>query len=426
MRPKANNPFQPAPVRGSEAMSSLLETLFDQSAEFRPDVAVAALLESVPAKWVVYLFADETGAPFQLLCVKNLRSSLQRRLGEENELAPGRRVPYRQAVRRIWWRRVDSALEADFAYAVAAEALFPAIHRQFIESRRPWWIEIFPDATHPRFVRTDRPQPEEGKRLFGPLPSQAAAGRVIETLEDAFDLCRYYQILIQAPHGAACSYKQMHKCPGPCDGSISLPMYRQMIHQAVSFLEHPAGVIQQHTARMQSAAVAMQFEAAGRVKAYVQQLTELADLSLRPLEELQFLAILRGPRVNQTKLWCLSPLEARPLACMLRNDEAAAGEVASLLRKPRSRAGAGTGPGTGPGSGSGAGSGAGEGAWKHDAQDRLAMLSYALLNPQPDALLLPLPDASTENILQAARQVSRKRGEPEAPPTDEGVVRETQ
>ncbi len=391
-----------------DPLPTFLQTLFDQSAEFRPDAPVAPLLESVPAKWVVYLFADDTGAPFQLLCVKNLRSSLQRRLGEENELAPGRRVPYRQVVRRIWWRRVDSAIEADFAYAAAAEALFPAIHRQFIESRRPWWIEIFPDATHPRFVRTDRPQPEEGKRLFGPLVSKAAAGRVIETLEDAFDLCRYYNILIQAPHGAACAYKQMHKCPAPCDGSISVPMYRQMIHQAIDFLEHPAGVIQQHTDRMQSAAAAMQFEDAGRVKSYVQQLTELADLSLRPLEELQFLAVLRGPRMNQTKLWSLSPLEMQPLVCMLRSDEATAGEVASLLRKQRSRSGAGAGP------------------WKQDALDRLAMLSYALMNPQPDAVLLSLTDAPAEKILQAARQVSRKRGEPEAPAADEGVVRETQ
>lgn len=388
-------------------MASALETLFDQSAEFRPDLPIAALLESVPAKWVVYLFADEAGSPFQLLCVKNLRSSLQRRLGEENELAPGRRVPYRQVVRRIWWRRVDSALEADLAYADAAEALFPTIHRQFIESRRPWWIEIFPDATHPRFVRTDHPQPEEDKRLFGPLPSKAAAGRVIETLEDAFDLCRYYHILIQAPHGAACAYKQMHKCPAPCDGSISLPMYRQMIHQAVSFLEHPADVIQQHTARMQSAAAAMQFEAAGRVKSYIQQLTEIADLSLRPMEELEFLAILRGPRVSQTKVLWLSPLEVRPLACLSCADEVAGNDVASLAQQQRQRR-APTGP------------------WKQDNMDRLAMLSHALLNPQPDAVLLPAAEASARNILEAARQVSRKRAEPEAPASEEGVVRESQ
>ena len=388
-------------------MPSPLESLFDHSAEFRPDLPITPLLEAVPAKWVVYLFTDETGAAFQLLCVKNLRSSLQRRLGEANELAPGRRVPYRQVVRRIWWRRVDSGLEADLAYAQAAATLFPNIHRQFIESRRPWWIEIFPQATHPRFVRTDRPQPEEDKRLFGPLPTKAAAGRIIETLEDAFDLCRYYNILIQTPLGAACAYKQMHKCPAPCDGSISLEMYRQMIHQAVSFLDRPADVIQQHTARMQSAAAAMQFEAAGRVKAYVQQLTEIASLSLRPLEELQFLAILRGPRVTQTKVWWLSPAAMRPLACLSGADEAAAGEIISLARRQH--------PSPAP-----------LGVWNQDALDRLAMLSHALLNPQADAMLLPAAEASAQTIVRAARQVSRKRSEPETLPSDEGVVRESQ
>ena len=35
----------------------------------------------------------------------------------------------------------------------------------------------------------------EGKRM------KHAAQRLVETLEDLFDLCRYHHILVQAPHG---------------------------------------------------------------------------------------------------------------------------------------------------------------------------------------------------------------------------------
>ena len=38
--------------------------------------------------------------------------------------------------------------------------------------------------------------------VLGPLPDKDAAGRMIETVIDCFDLCRYHHILVQAPHGA--------------------------------------------------------------------------------------------------------------------------------------------------------------------------------------------------------------------------------
>src|SRR5262245_50168649 len=71
-----------------------------------------AFVKRAPAKWVVYLLADENDNPVQLLCVKNLRYSLKRRLGfgienEAGTVTSTRRVDYRDIVRKIYWRRVD-------------------------------------------------------------------------------------------------------------------------------------------------------------------------------------------------------------------------------------------------------------------------------------------------------------------------------
>src|SRR6202453_3323201 len=86
---------------------------FDHRVAFDPAQDFEQFLKLVPAKWVVYLLADEHDAPVQLLCVKNLRYSLKRRLGGDEMIGPTRRVNYRDLVRHIHWRRVDSAFEAD-------------------------------------------------------------------------------------------------------------------------------------------------------------------------------------------------------------------------------------------------------------------------------------------------------------------------
>jgi hypothetical protein len=58
------------------------QTIFQAQLDFvGPAADVEDMLSQVPAKWVVYLFADGDDQPVQLLCVKNLRASLKRRLG---------------------------------------------------------------------------------------------------------------------------------------------------------------------------------------------------------------------------------------------------------------------------------------------------------------------------------------------------------
>src|SRR4051812_43360948 len=92
---------------------STLDAIFDHRLDFDPAGELDAFLKQAPAKWVVYLFTDADDQPIQLLCVKNLRASIKRRLGGDELIGPSRKVNYREVVRRIYWRRVDSAFEAD-------------------------------------------------------------------------------------------------------------------------------------------------------------------------------------------------------------------------------------------------------------------------------------------------------------------------
>jgi excinuclease UvrABC nuclease subunit len=283
--------------------------LFSQHLDFDPAADFSAFLSIAPARWAVYLLTDADDRPVQLLCVKNLRASLQRRLGEaEPQQGPTRKIDYRQVVRRVHWRRVDSAFEADWHYLQAARALFPQSYRGMLGMQPAWFLHINPAAKFPRYVRTNDLADRPGL-LLGPLQDKHAAQRLIEAVEDAFDLCRYFHILAQAPDASACAYKDMGKCPAPCDGSISLPQYHNLIDWSLRTLADPAPEIAQQQQRMADASAAQHYEIAAKIRAFIEALTKFSRPPwnhVRPLEQFQFVSLQRGPHARTAKAFWIN------------------------------------------------------------------------------------------------------------------------
>jgi hypothetical protein len=156
-------------------------------------------------------------------------------------------------------------------------------------------------------------------RFIGPILDKHAAARLIELIEDAFDLCRYYNILVQAPYGKACAYKEMGKCPAPCDGSISIEQYRQLIELSMNALTEPAKFIEAETHRMEMAAQELQFETAAQIRAYIDHLRELGQGAYRfarPISDFQFVTLQAGPGKNNVKIFLISLGRVEPILCL--------------------------------------------------------------------------------------------------------------
>jgi excinuclease UvrABC nuclease subunit len=284
--------------------------------EFSPEDDPEAFLKRVPARWVVYLLADAVDRPVQLLCVRNLRYSLKRRLGGSEQVGPSKRVNYRDLVRRIYWRRVDSAFEADWIYYEAARRLFPDTYQGMVGFRPAWFVHVNPDANFPRYTKTIDPTTKTGV-LLGPLEDKHAAARLMQLAEDAFDLCRYYNILVEAPRAKACAYKEMGKCPAPCDGSISMEQYRRMIEWSAAVVVDPAEFVAEQTWRMQAAAADLRFESAAKIKAYADQVSQFGKgpfRHVRRLEQFQYVSLQRGPREGTAKVFLITPGEIEEVA----------------------------------------------------------------------------------------------------------------
>ncbi len=386
-------------------MMTCLGDFFPHSSPFDPAGDFEAFLKTVPARWVVYLLADEEDRPVQLLCVKNLRNSLKRRLSAEEVPTPSKRVNYRELVRRVYWVRVDNALESDWIYLEAARACFPNQYEKMIGFRPAWFLHVNPEAKFPRYVKTTDLDSAAGQ-YFGPMEDKTTASRLIEMLEDAFDLCRYYNILVQSPHGKPCAYKEMGKCPAPCDGTIGLDQYRRLIEWSLRAITDPADLSREHTARMQSAAKELRFETAGKIKQYVDDLGAMGRGPFRfvnRLEEFAFVSLQHGPTKGSAAVYLILPGLIEPIATAFNESGVSAELHVTILRRAEHAPPA---------------------PIDRTGQERIAVLAAHLFaTKNTRGAFLRLSDVSPKSLLQAYRDL-QKQTHPENEPDEEGILKE--
>jgi excinuclease ABC subunit C len=385
-----------------------VDFVFDRKVPFDPAADFDAFARDVPAKWVVYLMSDADARPVQLLCVKNLRYSVRRRLGGAEEVAtgPSRRVNYREIVRHVAWKRVDSAFEADVAYLEAARQFFPSTYLGMAGLRPAWFVHVNSDAQFPRYTKTTDLGIQTGQ-LFGPIEDKNAAAQFIEDVSDWFDLCRYYHILIEAPLGKACAYKEMGKCPAPCDGSISMDQYRRLIEWSMRAIVEPQELIREQTSRMQAAAKELRFETAAKIKSYIDSLSAIGKGPLRHLRRLRdfnFLSIQHGPRDGQAKVFLITPGRIDEIAGVPFEPDRPSDLLRLALELIAERVASSVDPA---------------------GAERIGIVSHHLFAPKAaQGVFLPLDSINEQSISKAYRDL-RKQKPPEEV-DQEGVVKELQ
>lgn len=397
-------------------------SLFDHELTRDPSALLEEFVRAAPARWVVCLLADREGRPVQLLCVKNLRACLKRRLSPPEVPGANKRINYHELVAQVHWAAVDSAFEADWMYLEAARKLFPGVYRRLVGFRPAWFVSVDPDAQFPRFTRHDDLPPPRGVTI-GPLEDRKSADRLIAQVEDLFDLCRYYSILVQAPAGRACAYKEMGRCPAPCDGSISMERYRDTIRASVATVLDPAPFIEQQQQAMRQAAAELRFELAARIKGRIESAAHLNQGSFRHLRrvaDFRFLSIQRGPKPGTAKVFLISPGQIEMVGGLL-GDGAVAGLAdpgvlvghASSLSQPEGQAGClSYGP-----------SGLTEAGYSAEQIERIGLVAHHLFYGKPaEGAFIPLDLADNTAIQKAFREIQKQK--PVEPAEDEGVVRE--
>lgn len=279
-------------------------------------------LRPLPARPGIFALEDDRGGTLALAITANLRRLVRARLApKEDDAKPSRKIDYRAVARTVAATTVGSAFEADWAYLQLARRRLPHTFASLLDRWRGWFIHCNPQAAFPRFVKTGSPgSPPTGRTgvHLGPFADKHAAQRCIELLQNLFDLCRYYHILVGAPDVAACAYKEMGKCPAPCDGSITMDEYRRMMQEAVDFAQTPIDeALAAMEAHMRQAGEALDFERAQRLRQRLEVARDLAKPQYRfidRLERFRYLAVLPSERPDYARLMLILGGWIEPLA----------------------------------------------------------------------------------------------------------------
>ena len=290
----ANLPCPPLPIRLS----------LPEDPEAEPD------LKALPAKPGVFALEDRDGSTLALAITANLRRMVRARLERPaDESRPSRRIDYRAVARTVAATTIGSAFEADWAYLQLARKRLPSTFAGILDRWRGWFIHCNAQVAFPRFVKTSAPgSPPTGRKgvYLGPFPDKHAAQRGIELLQSFFDLCRYHHILITSPHAAPCAYKEMGKCPAPCDGSITMDEYRRMMRAAIDFAQKPIEEARAEVeVQMRQAGAAMDFERAERLRQRLDAMDDFARPQYRfvdRLDRFRFLAVLPSEQREYARL----------------------------------------------------------------------------------------------------------------------------
>ncbi|HEY3241925.1 MAG TPA: UvrB/UvrC motif-containing protein [Phycisphaerae bacterium] len=210
-----------------------------------------------------------------------------------------KRPDLRSVTRSIRWKPAYSTFESALEYLRAARVLLPQAYRKQLGFGPVWFAHVDPAEHLPRWSAQQIAYTGRGIDC-GPFDRRALCAEFIQMLEDAFELCRYYDILEQTPHGVPCAYFEMGKCPAPCNGSISLEQYREMIRASADFAcGDPESHLAQLQEAMQSAAKALQFERAAGIKQTIERARKLLAAPGRlgaNAEDFVYLIVQRGAK----------------------------------------------------------------------------------------------------------------------------------
>lgn len=277
-------------------------------------------LRPLPPRSGVFVFEDEAGRTIVIGITGDLRRRVRARLAPPEATGPSRRIDYRTIVRTVRALTVGSTFEADWASLQLARIRLPHTCRSLFDRWCGWFVRCDPEAVFPRFVKVSTNEmsarPDSGV-CVGPFANKHEAQRAIDRLESGFDLCRYHHILVEAPHATACAYKEMGRCPAPCDGSVTMEAYRSTIRDAIAFAADAGTGLAALERDMQAASERLDFERAKRLHTKLDSLrwfTRRATARVDRLDRFRFVAVLPSEVASRIRLMTVSGGRIEPWA----------------------------------------------------------------------------------------------------------------
>lgn len=232
-------------------------------------------LKALPAKPGVYLFKDKEGAVIYVGKAASLRSRVRSYFGARSGLS----ARVQKLVARI--HDVDFVVTSSDQEALILECnmikrYVPRYNVRLKDNKSFPYLKIDVNEDWPRVCITRRVQ-KDGARYFGPFASARSVRSTLKLIKKIFPF-RNCSKRIDGKDRRPCLDYYIHRCLGPCVGTVDRGEYHDVIKQVILFLQgRQELVLAELTARMKAAAQQLQFEKAALLRDQIKAIEEVME-----------------------------------------------------------------------------------------------------------------------------------------------------
>ena len=223
------------------------------------------LAEHLPHAPGVYLFRDPQQQVLYIGTSRDLRTRVRSYFtASETRSRMGEMVAIAQSVQGI---TCTTPLEAEVRELRLIAEHAPRYNRRSRFPDKVHWLKLTNEAW-PRLSLVRRVLDDDAD-YFGPFGSRSAAVSCLDALHETFPIRQCTDRLPLAPTGSRspCALAEMGRCLAPCDGSISLSDYSDLVDRLRdNLLRRADDVVETMTERMQRLSTAERFEDASTVR----------------------------------------------------------------------------------------------------------------------------------------------------------------
>jgi DNA polymerase-3 subunit epsilon len=245
---------------GTLGVTHLEDLLALPTARGTPHYGKIRLTDALPRRPGVYLFRDRNGEIFYVGKAKNLRSRVRSYFYGDTRRTVAQML---RELDTIEHRVCETELEAAVAEVHLISTHRPRHNRRSKPSRAPHWVRLTKEP-FPRLALARSPRPD-GLAYLGPFRGRHGARLIVEALWDALPLRRCTGE--PGSRDAPCALAQLGVALCPCDGTLSEPMYREVVDRLIAGVENDAALLLDPlVSKIEQLAAAGRFEEAAWVR----------------------------------------------------------------------------------------------------------------------------------------------------------------
>jgi excinuclease ABC subunit C len=230
-------------------------------------VVLRPIAGTIPEDPGSYQFKDADGRVIYVGKAKNLRSRLNSYFGSPNQMHP-KTAAMVGVAESVEWITVQTEVQALMLEYSLIKQYKPRFNIRLRDDKSYPHLSITMSDEWPR-ATVRRGAKVKGHKYFGPYGNAYAIRDTLNLLLRSFPVrtCSDSKLASHAKLGRPCLLFHIEKCSGPCIGEITKPAYDELVQDLSDFLDgNTDPVVKRLEADMTSAAVALEFERAARIR----------------------------------------------------------------------------------------------------------------------------------------------------------------